>query len=421
MVQIASLSLNRHERSDTLGRYYTKTDISSLLIDQMTDLSPNRILDLGAGAGSLSLAALERWGNAELLTVDIDADVQVHLSKLFNISGNYMHSHIMADALSSSLPELISAKSNFIDAAVCNPPFIIPKWRKGFAKIIEDAGFSGCLSVLSGVDAALLFLAQNLRLLSDYATLGIILPDSLVSAAKYRSFRKELLQRYLVHKVIRLPRCSFINTDAQAYIVVISKGGVSTQQVPLQKFTTDNYISHELLVDANDAIVRLDFDFHSQRLVKTKLKKARVPLGSIIEELKRGSLSSAEARFAKFPVLHTTDIIFPDIGKWSDLNRFGRVHRYLEYCKRQIVCAEPGDILVARVGRNLEQKVLGVSIGFPALTDCVYKIRVPKQFRAKVLMQLSSAEGQAWLASRAYGVSAKQLTKADLLAFPVDL
>ena len=128
MVQPSS-SLLKTRGSDRLGRYYTKNDIGGLLIDQMDGLSPRRVLDLGAGAGSLSRAALERWSGVELLTVDVDAAAQVHLNNLFSTTGSSKHNHIRADALSSRLPELISAKAEFIDAAVCNPPFIVPSSR----------------------------------------------------------------------------------------------------------------------------------------------------------------------------------------------------------------------------------------------------------------------------------------------------
>ena len=48
-------------------------------------------------------------------------------------------------------------------------------------------------------------------------TLGIVLPDSLVSGTKYRKFRHELLRRYRVDAVVRLPSGSFMHTDAVSY------------------------------------------------------------------------------------------------------------------------------------------------------------------------------------------------------------
>lgn len=78
-----------------------------------------------------------------------------------------------------------------------------------------------------------------------------------------------------------------------------------------------------------------------------------------------------------------------------------------------------GDILIARVGRNLEAKVLGVSAGNVVLTDCIYRIRAPEAMRNELLSALSSADGRQWLSSHAYGVAAKHLTKFDLLSFPL--
>ncbi|WP_188709850.1 N-6 DNA methylase [Polaromonas eurypsychrophila] len=410
--------MERIEGSDRLGRYYTKETIGSLLVDQMDGLAPAKILDLGAGGGSLSLAAGGRWADAELLTVDVDGKASAKLRKLFSAHWGSRHSHIRADALSSDLPRLISAKASSIDAAVCNPPFITPAWRKGFGEILEDAGFSGCLPVMSDVDAALLFLAQNLRLLNETATLGIVLPDTLVSAKKYRRFREQLLKQYQLHRTIRLPRNSFTNTDAQAYIAVISKGNVTRSPVPLQRFDAHLGIQHELLVKVEDAIERLDFEYHAHHVQTPCEGASPISLGSICVQLQRGSLSSSERNGNPFPVLHTTDLISDARGCWIDLQKLGFRKKPVD---ARLTVAESGDILIGRVGRNLEDKVVGISRGTAVVTDCVYVLRVPKQYRIAVLAQLTSLEGKAWLASRAYGVSAKQLTKTDLLAFPVHI
>jgi type I restriction enzyme M protein len=409
---------NIRKGPDSLGRYYTKKDIGSFLVDQISSHVPSRLLDLGAGTGSLSGAAIKRWSNIEILTVDIDKASAIHLGKLFSVNGNFKHNHINTDALSDNLPEIISSQFGSVDTAVCNPPFTAPKWRKGFAQILEEAGFSGSMPVLTSVDAALLFLAQNLRVLSNQATLGIILPDSLISGAKYRQFRKDLLQNYNVLKAIRLPRGSFSNTDALAHILVIRKGSATSAAIPLESLTNNQ--AEQLLIDADEAIERLDFNYHAQRLVTSKTQGESITLRSIIVDFKRGSLSSSEGRLVDTPVFHTTDIQQPLFGKWCDLSHFCSAKKRAASAEFP-VRAQPGDILVARVGRNLERKIIGVASGHPILTDCIYRVRVHRQFRNKVLALLKSKKGQAWLASQAYGVGARQLTKAALLEFPISI
>jgi hypothetical protein len=71
---------------------------------------------------------------------------------------------------------------------------LVHEWRKEYSEIIEDAGFSGSLPAITSTDAAVLFLAQNLRLIADGGNVGIIVPDSLVCAEKYLRFRASLLE-----------------------------------------------------------------------------------------------------------------------------------------------------------------------------------------------------------------------------------
>lgn len=177
-------------RSDELGRYYTRADIGELLVDYMGSTAPYGVLDLGSGVGSLSEAAARRWSNSNILTVDVDQAVSAQIRAALNLRAEGRHAHLRADALSSRLPLLIRAQLDKIDAAVCNPPFIKPVWRKTFDNILEDAGLSGCLPAIKDADAALLFLAQNLRTLDAGATLGIILPDTMISSQRYQRFRK---------------------------------------------------------------------------------------------------------------------------------------------------------------------------------------------------------------------------------------
>lgn len=405
-----------HSKSDRLGRYYTNDDVSDVLVAQITAARPKHVLDLGAGAGSLSLAAMGKWKQAKFVTVDVDDSAASVLGTLARGRQRTRHQHVQADALRSDLPEVLSQIATPMDVGICNPPFIIPRWRKGFGEILEDTGFSSCLPVLSSVDAAVLFLAQNLRLLRDGGTLGIILPDTLVSASRYQAFRQELLRRYCVERVVRLPRGSFLNTDALAHIVVVKKRRPVSNFVSLGKLNgSTGYIDHELLVPHTDAIKRLDFEYHATTSVSSC--SGTRPLSDIVEEVRRGRYSSAEIKDLDFPIFHTTDMDTSLSGTWCNLQRFGKKSDSPR--PSNSVIARPGDILLARVGRNLEAKVLGVGSGFPILSDCVIKLRVKKAWRDNVLRRLTSPYGVSWLTSRAYGVGARQLTQADLLTFGI--
>lgn len=407
--------MTEHNRSK-FGRYYTKPAVGKALVDLLLR-RPEGLIDLGVGGGSLTLAAARRWLNLDLLTIDVDARSDRRLSKLLASEAIYRHRHLRADALDPGLASWVREEFGRFDAAVCNPPFTTPVWRQGFDEILEDAGFSGCMPVLADSDSALLFLSQALRLLGQGSTLGMILPDSLVSGAKYRKFRQELLRRYQVDAVVRLPGGSFMHTDALAHILIIRKGYGGSHSIPLRKLVGGKLLSEITMVDVQQAATRMDFDFHSTTIVQAGRARASSfrSLGEVADGIHRGSVQATASRRAGIRVFHTTDITEPLAGQWIELSA-----RRPSTSDRR-TWAEPGDVLVARVGRNFERKVVGVSSGYALLTDCVYRVQMPRDLARRTLEQLSNNDGRAWLASRSSGVGAKHLSIADLGQFPICL
>ncbi|MDZ4731058.1 MAG: N-6 DNA methylase [Xanthomonadales bacterium] len=408
--------MNEHVRSE-FGRYYTKPAIGQALVDLMHLRRPDRLIDLGVGGGSLTLAAARRWSNLDLLTIDVDATSDRRLTKLLATEEIRSHRHLRTDALEPGLAVLVRDEFGRFGAAVCNPPFTTPVWRKGFDEILEESGFSGCMPVLADSDSALLFLSQALRLLGQESTLGIILPDSLVSGAKYRKFRQELLRRYRVDAVVGLPNSSFMHTEAVAHIVIVRKGYGGSTFVPLRKLANGKLSAEITLVNVEQATARMDFDYHATSAFEPTIAKGSTVhrLGELVLGIHRGSVQATASRQAGMHVFHTTEMPESSLGKWIALG----VQRSALNDRR--AWAEPGDILVARVGRNLERKVLGIISGCALLTDCVYRVRMPTGLATTTLKQLSSDYGRAWLASRSSGVGARHLSLADLLNFPVHL
>ncbi|OHW40830.1 hypothetical protein BHC62_14570 [Pseudomonas sp. 06C 126] len=263
----------------------------------------------------------------------------------------------------------------------------------------------------------MLFLAQNLRLMSENATLGIILPDSLITASKYRKFRATLLNAYVITKVIQLPRGSFHHTDALASIVILQKTKKHQDTIPIYCLTREKTLSAPILVDLLSASERLDYSFHFHRLHTSNATRSKTSmLYELAVEIKRGSITSSQIKTAGFPVLHITNMMEKDIGQWLDFSSFDAK---LPDDGATIIKAQPGDILISRVGRNLDSKIVGVMRGTFAVSDCVYVIRCAPNIRESVLAQMASKEGRAWLSAHAYGVAAKQLAKKELITFPI--
>ncbi|AFM35524.1 MULTISPECIES: N-6 DNA methylase [Stutzerimonas stutzeri subgroup] len=401
--------------TDHLGRYYTQNAISRFLVELFPHESPLFVLDLGAGEGALSLAASTKWSNADLITIDVDSVAsQVLTERLLAGEFRGKHHHLPDDALGLNLKDSLAARSiGPLDVAICNPPFLIPKWCDDYSSILEDAGFSGSLPAITTTDAAALFLAQNMRLIAEGGSLGIIVPDSLVCAEKYLGFRSSLLDKYDVLQAIRLPRGSFVGTDALAHILVISKRKPTSGLVRLSCLPSEHGGLLNMTVDRDLAAKRLDFFYHSAQMLNNN---STIILSDVIIDLRRGSLNSAEVRSAESFVLHTTDINANMLGKWVDFSKRkfapGKVPRITSI-------AEPGDIVIARVGRNAAEKVIGISGGPVALSDCLYRVRVKDEYRDLVLNSLSSLPGKRWMEMHAYGVAARHINKSDLLNMPL--
>ncbi|WP_206743886.1 methyltransferase, partial [Thiomonas arsenitoxydans] len=152
------------QHSDPWGRYYTSDEVSHSLIERIEVSKPKVVLELGSGSGALCSAAASRWHDARLVTVDVDRQAPKRLDAEHN-GPSLKHSHFVHDALDEALSDKIGLRLGTVDVAVCNPPYIRPRWRSDFGKILEDAGLSGALASLRDAGADLLFLAQNLRLL----------------------------------------------------------------------------------------------------------------------------------------------------------------------------------------------------------------------------------------------------------------
>jgi type I restriction enzyme M protein len=396
------------KRSDYLGRYYTNPTVGALLVHSMALKSPTTVLDLGAGDGALVGAASKVWKQASFLTVDIDE--AAHCSRLPTLRGPLFR-HVTGDALDPRLADRLGLRPGEACAALCNPPYIKPRWQAHFGELLEEAGLSGALPRMGDVPADLLFVAQNLRFLKEGGRLGLILPDGIIAGEKYQLFRQLLLARHRVHTVIELPRSIFYGTEAKAHIVVVSKGPVPTETLTVRALHSNGTLSHQLAITHDRAAERLDFSFLSTRAsgrVRTASNQTQT-LGDLVETVGRGRYDSAAKKVSRHPILHTTDLT----------SRSRTPPSSFLLSRKQAACmkgpfAQPGDILIARVGRNHAEKIVLVKRGTYAVTDCLFVLRPKRGKMTRILKFLRSAQGTAALDALSHGVGARFLTVTAL-------
>lgn len=420
MILAPQADLSRPSASaDSWGRYYTAEWVSKTLVKAMHAGRPKMIVELGAGHGSLACAAGEKWRRAQVVTVDTDPAAASFLEHLAGRTvGGYRHH--LHDALDDDLAERIGLSFGSVDVAVCNPPYVRPRWRASFGHILEDAGLSGALKSVHDAGADLLFIAQNLRFLKKHGKLGLVLPDGLITAERYAGVRRTLLAEHIVEQVVQLPRRAFTGTEAQTYLVVLSKQGGQTSSVTLRKMGINGAMSLPMSIDAEMARRRLDYAFHvSVRDQRECRRGADIQLiRDVALGVTRGSISSHEIASCTWPVFHLGDFSEAD---YVVPRRFRLSRVELNALPQSVKVSVPGDILVARIGRNLHLKVALVEHGPCVVSDCVFTIRVEAKERGRLLAFLTSQSGAKALEASAHGVGARYISSSDLLDLEIDI
>jgi type I restriction enzyme M protein len=418
-IDLQQAPLSSLTSKDRLARFYTKERVGDLLIQSLGSYQPTSLLDLGCGLGALSHAATRRWNNISIVTVDIDLDAQ-RQAWINARSTVTSHRHISGDALSEDIFDRVkSERIGGFDAVLSNPPFVKPKWRACYEKIIEGAGLSNVIAIKSAPSADVLFLAQALRLVRTGGLAGFIVPEGLIAGSKSEKIRNFLINNHQIQSVIALQPNSFDGIEVKTHLLTIRKGSpIEPYKIKIGAIQRDGTASSIIAIDPGIATKRLDYDYHSARKI---IEHCSFTLGSIGADIVRGTMTSTDCRSFSHFVLHTSNFYAAEA---APINVGDRIIRTLALCNSaeniqngKNVCA--GDIVVSRVGRNLHQKIALITGGSAPISDCIFRIRVPEKLRIPVALALSSPRGQQWLNAVSHGAGAAHITKSELLEFPV--
>ncbi|MDI9257948.1 N-6 DNA methylase [Flavobacterium sedimenticola] len=386
---------------NNLAQFYTHDNFSKLLLSKILAKNPKRVLEIGVGGGSLVRAAKKKWKHSDIIGGDIDSMNVSTLKeefpsiKLFVING-----------LSSHLREDLKLELGSVDVAICNPPYMTIKKSDEYGKILEES-LLGCLDSYSQLTSDIIFLAQNLLLLKEGGELGIIVPDGLLTCQRFSIFREKLLSNYKLTGVIELPSKIFKKTEAKTHILIIRKSVCSSLSLPIYLANENGTIASKILVKKSALIYRMDYKYHSWK--KNSNQKTSNSLLDLNVDIMRGSRSKKQLESLQINYLHTTDL------KNEYCECEFPLHKTIDYLRY----AEEGDLLMSRVGKRCIGKLMYVIKGNIPISDCIYRIRIPFEHRAKVISSLNSKIGKEWINAHSHGVCAKVISKRDLLNYQV--
>ena len=384
-----------------LGQYYTADAVASLLVRQISQDRPRRVLDLGVGKGALLEAAVRRWPEAEYCATDVDQKALDALRV-----GHQDVTFLPADVLLDGLPTVWKETSDF-DVAICNPPY---------TGRVEARRHTECLAAIGVPEQAIssvatgptVFLALLLSHLRPQGELGVILPDGVITGIAFRPLREALVRHHGVRSVIELAPGTFPGTEARTYIMVLIRDGTTDPVVRLLRSDRNGRLLTEesVEVDRDALIARMDYDWH--RWLQTTPPAKGQTLQSLDAKILRGSRSGKDLRTLGKPFLHTCDLpAEPCSLTLPNAPAQDGPH------------AQKGDIVVARVGTRCIGRRARVTSGNLPISDCIFVIRVPEKFQEAAWAAMSSPYASDWIHAHARGVCARVIGRDDLLAFVV--
>lgn len=244
-----SAKLDRKQRS-ALGQFMTPSRVA----DFMAGLFPPpanhaiRLLDAGAGIGSLTAAFLERWGQSdgpgiEVTAFEIDpvlrarlADTLVHYRQTLSVDG---HIH-EADFIEEAVNRLQFRDGPRFTHAILNPPYKKIGTQSRHRHLLRAVG-------IETVNLYSAFVALAVALMEPGGQVVAIIPRSFCNGPYYKPFREFLLARCVIrHMHLFDARDKAFRDDAvlQENVILLLERGAAQGDVTVSTSTDDGFADY---------------------------------------------------------------------------------------------------------------------------------------------------------------------------------
>ena len=372
------------------SQYYTSDEIARLVVKCISKDGAKTILDLGAGNGSLSRAAQNKWNKAHFIVVDIDKEnYNILIGEGFEAKN--------IDCLIPNLDKEIEVAYESIDVGVCNPPYHSIDNRDYIGELLSKVGLQ-INRKERVISSDLVFLAYNLLFLKPKGILGIIVPFSIMAGKNYSQIRRSLYDNYYLERVIELPEKSFTYTEAKTGILIIRKENHNGRRTKLNTVFNDFKLSPPIMISQRQAVQRIDYSYHYWK------KEQGNDYINNNEEIRvvRGRCTYADLLKKGMPFFHLTCYFQTDID-WS-----------YPYKTTENSIVKKGSFLLARVGKRCVGRVRYIEEGSIQISDCIYGITVPYKYIDDFKQFFKTDEYSRFIKTVTRGICSLYLCKGDI-------
>ncbi|MHB0974784.1 MAG: Eco57I restriction-modification methylase domain-containing protein [Acidobacteriaceae bacterium] len=260
-----SAKLDRKQRS-ALGQFMTPTNVADFMAGLFPPIKGNvRLLDAGAGIGSLSAAFLERWaregqglGHVDVTAYEIDpvlrarlADTLAHYAVAYSVTSEIVDADFIEDAVNRIQFQDVQRFTH----AILNPPYKKINSQSRHRHLLRQVG-------IETVNLYSAFVALAIALMQTGGQIVAIIPRSFCNGPYYKPFREFLLARTAIrHMHLFDARDKAFRDDEvlQENIILLLERGGEQGEVVVSTSTDDSfadYVAHahpfSQIVLAND-------------------------------------------------------------------------------------------------------------------------------------------------------------------------
>ena len=344
------------------------------------------ILDPSVGTGALLKASLSlfKTNGTRICCVDSDSKAVSNVRKWLKLS---LYDNAMC--VRSDFLNWRRQRDQVFDCVLMNPPFSARRSQWRHVHISDNRYKPFVTQRLMPVEDA--FVCRAIDLLADGGRLLAILPSSTMASETSQWLRKFLLQAGAIRVVHELPLRSFPNIESRMYLLVFDKGKCSNS-LKLLNHNLHRPKSIHITLRQQQNLKRFDFGYHQAAARIKKLTKQERLNWRALEEVAFVLRGDVQSPISGCAAIHTVDRIR---GFWQRGE-----HHTQPAPKGDHLLIQPGDLLMARVGRNCCRSIgSSVSVEGLACSDCMliikpknYDFSMPLLFALSVLFELDSTK-----------------------------